>query len=65
MTEDARRCFDCLEDFKPLAPRFTVEKGQEERRDIYTFETYYVPAREVVCEDCAGWYPDPVPLEVS
>ena len=66
MVENGNRCFDCLAEFAPDAPRFVVLK---QMRDIEIPPDAIEPPSffqsmaldpVAICEDCAGWYGDQV-----
>jgi hypothetical protein len=56
-------CSDCLADFRD-APRYRVLK--EDKSQPYSDEERLLGGHlyvVLVCEDCAGWYDDPILYE--
>lgn len=62
------RCFDCLNEFTADAPRFaTFKKMRDMPPDVDPVEARNLEGMlyddVIVCEGCAGWYRDAVPLK--
>jgi hypothetical protein len=55
-------CADCFERIETRGFRVVVRRI-EERTEFN--EPIMVPIEATVCADCAGWYDDPIPVDIE